>query len=77
MKNGLNFARTVLATSECNLLLLDEVLGLVDANIISIEELKSVIEANTEDTEVILTGRVLPKELYDMADEVYNIEAEK
>ena len=77
MKNGLNFARKVLATSECNLLVLDEVLGLVDANIISIEELKSVIEAKTEDTEVILTGRVLPKELYDMADEVYNIEAEK
>ena len=77
MKNGLNFARKVLATSECNLLVLDEVLGLVDANIISIEELKSVIEAKADDTEVILTGRVLPKELYDMADEVYNIEAEK
>lgn len=77
MKNGLNFARKVLATSECNLLVLDEVLGLVDAKIISIEELKSVIEAGTDDTDIVLTGRVLPKELFDIADEVYNIESEK
>lgn len=75
MKNGLNFARKVLATSECNLLVLDEVLGLVDAKIISIEELKSVIEAGTDDTDIVLTGRVLPKELFDIADEVYNIES--
>lgn len=77
MRNGLNFARKVLATSECNLLILDEVLGLIDAKIISIEELKSVIEARTDDTDIVLTGRVLPKELFDIADEVYNIEAEK
>ena len=30
IKNGLNFARKVLSTGECDLLVLDEVLGLVD-----------------------------------------------
>lgn len=77
MKNGLNFARKVLSTSECNLLILDEVLGLVDAGVISVEELKHVIESRTEGTDVILTGRRLPEELFEIADEIYNIASEK
>ncbi len=77
MKNGLNFARKVLATSECSLLVLDEVLGLVDAGIVSVDELKNVIGAKSEGTDLILTGRVLPEGLYEIADEIYNIASEK
>lgn len=77
MKNGLNFARKVLATSECSLLVLDEVLGLVDAGIVSVEELKNVIGAKSEGTDLILTGRVLPEGLCEIADEIYNIASEK
>ena len=77
MKNGLNFARKVLATSECDLLVLDEILGVVDAGVISVEELCAIIRAKTEETEVILTGRRLPEKLREIADEVYNIIAEK
>lgn len=77
MKNGLNFARKVLATSECRLLILDEVLGLVNNQIISAEELKAIIRTKTEDTDIILTGRVMPEGLPEIADEIYNIEAEK
>ena len=77
MKNGLNFARKVLATSECDLLVLDEILGVVDAGVISVEELCAIIRAKTEETDVILTGRRLPEELREIADEVYNIIVEK
>lgn len=77
MRNGLNFARKVLATSECNLLILDEVLGLVDAKIISAEELAAVVKAKSGETDVILTGRRLPKELREIADEIYQIASEK
>lgn len=77
MKNGLNFARKVLATSECSLLVLDEVLGLVDAGVISVDDLKNVIQAKTEGTDLILTGRVLPEEIGEVADEIYNIASEK
>lgn len=77
MKNGLNFARKVLATSECSLLVLDEVLGLVDAGVISADDLKNVIQAKTEGTDLILTGRVLPEEIGEVADEIYNIASEK
>lgn len=77
IRNGLNFARKVLATSECDLLVLDEILGVVDAGVISVEELCAIIRAKTEETDVILTGRRLPEELREIADEVYNIIAEK
>ena len=33
IKNGLNFAKKVLTTGECSLLILDEVLGLIDNGI--------------------------------------------
>ena len=41
IKNGMNFAKKVLATGECDLLILDEVLGLVEKGIVSVEELRA------------------------------------
>lgn len=77
MKNGLNFAKKVLVTGECDLLILDEVLGLVDNGIVTAEELNAVLQAKTEDTEIILTGRVLAEPLRESADHIYRIVAEK
>lgn len=77
MKNGLNFAKKVLVTGESNVLILDEVLGLVDAGIISPDELEAVLQAKPEETEIILTGRVLEDAVASYADEIYNIVAEK
>ena len=42
IRNGLNFARKVLTTDGCDVLILDEVLGLIDKGILTVEELKSV-----------------------------------
>lgn len=77
IKNGMNFAKKVLATGGCNVLILDEVLGLIDKNVLTIEELRTIIEAKDEETELIITGRNMPKELLDLVDEVYEIEAVK
>ena len=38
IRNGMNFAKKVLATRECDLLILDEVLRLVEKNIMSVED---------------------------------------
>lgn len=76
IRNGLNFSKKVLVTGECNLLILDEVLGLVDNGLLTLEDLENVIHAKSEDTEIILTGRVLREEFRDIADEIYNIAAE-
>ena len=77
IKNGLNFAKKVLATGECDLLILDEVLGLVDNQIITIEELKTLLEARNEETDVILTGILLNDEICMLADEVTRVESLK
>ena len=77
MKNGLNFAKKVLVTGECNVLILDEVLGLIDAGVISSEELEAVLKAKMDETEVIMTGRVLEESIRSYADEIYKITAEK
>lgn len=70
IRNGLGFAKKVLCTGECDLLILDEVLGLVDNSIIAEEELVSVLEARGEDTDVILTGIRLGEKLCGLADMV-------
>ena len=54
IKNGMNFAKKVLATGECDLLILDEVLGLIEKEIITVEDLKNMLVCR-EDTSVILT----------------------
>lgn len=73
IRNGINFAKKVLSTGECNLLILDEVLGLPDKNIISVEDLKALLEQRGE-TDVILTGITLNEEVCMLADEVSKIE---
>ena len=52
---------------------LDEVLGLVDNHIISEEDLLHLLDLRSEDTDVILTGRVLGDSLLEYADSVYQI----
>lgn len=74
IKNGINFANKVLTTGECNLLILDELLGLIDNKIIKVDEVKAMLESRAEDVSVILTGRKLDDEVRKLADEVSVIE---
>lgn len=76
IRNGMNFARKVLSTGECDLLILDEVLGLVDREIITPEELQELLDIR-EQTSVILTGIMLRDEICFRADEVSRISTVK
>lgn len=77
IRNGLGFARKVLNTGGCDLLVLDEVLGLVDNNIISIDELKDILSLKNDDMDIILTGNEVSEEMFALADEVTTITTEK
>ena len=77
IKNGINFAKKVLATGECDLLILDEVLGLVDNGLITVEDLKNLLDARDEETDIIMTGISLNDEICMLADEVSKIETLK
>lgn len=77
IKNGMNYAKKVLSTGECDLLILDEVLGVIDNEIVTVEDLKNVLACRTEDVNVILTGIQLTDEICFLADEVSRIETVK
>lgn len=76
IRNGMNFAKKVLATGECDLLILDEVLGLVEKGIVDGQELQSMLDSR-EETDIILTGINLPDSICILADEVSRIETVK
>ena len=76
IRNGVNYAKKVLSTGECDLLILDEVLGLVEIGILQAEDLKSLLECRGT-TDVILTGINLSDDVCILADEVSKIETVK
>ena len=74
IRNGLNYAKKVLATGESNMLILDEVLALLELNIVGVEELVEIFDAATEPVQIVLTGRNLNPQIANYADEIYDIE---
>lgn len=74
IKNGLNFAKKVMNTDECSLLILDEVLELLDNDIISVQELRTLLLCKPESMDIIMTGTTSNDEAYPLADEVTKIE---
>lgn len=74
IRNGFNFARKVLATGEYDLLILDEVLGLIENGIVEEEELKNILEMRKPQADIILTGTSLSEGIAAMADCISNVE---
>ncbi len=71
--NGLNYAKKVLTTGGCDLLILDEALGLVDQGIVTEKDLQLILDCRDE-ADVILTGKVLPESIREIADKVEQAE---
>lgn len=74
--NGINFTRKVLSTGECDLLILDEFLGLVDTGIISAQEFKEMLDKRSEEMEIIISGRRVSPEMRELADEITTLTTE-
>ncbi len=73
----MNFARKVLLNDECSLLVLDELLGVIDNGVVTREDMEALFQAKADETEMIITGRNLPDYIRELADEVYQMQAEK
>lgn len=71
--NGVHFAKKVLTIGECDVLILDEILGLVDLGIIDVSDVIQLIQVKPDEMELILTGRNLPEELIETADYISQI----
>ena len=74
MKNGFNFARKVMVTGECDILVLDEILGLLDWNVVSENDVIQLLENKNSEMEVIMTGSECPEKLRAYVDHVSYIE---
>ena len=77
MKNALNFARKVLVTEECDVLILDEVLGLIPRGIAGEAELRTILEARSGSTDLYMTGVYGAREIWDAVDEVTELVTHK
>ena len=77
IQNGLNFAKKALVTGQCDMLVLDEVLGLVKEDMATEDQIIEILQAKSLYTDVVLTGRdVLPR-VFEMADSILKIVPEK
>ncbi len=74
IQNGIHYARKVMNTGECNLLILDEVLGLLDTGILKAEELQELLASRDEEMDVIMTGITLNEKICNIVDEIDRIE---
>ena len=73
--NGLNFAKKVMATGECDVLILDEILSIVDCGIMTAEDLVQNLKAREKEMSVILTGLVFPSGLENDVDAITTIQS--
>ena len=71
--NGLNFARKVIATQECDFLVLDEILGLLDKHIATVDMVVGLLKQKDESMHLILTGNRVDPGILDYVDSVTTI----
>ncbi|MHC1750051.1 MAG: cob(I)yrinic acid a,c-diamide adenosyltransferase [Cellulosilyticaceae bacterium] len=74
---AIKFAKKVMDTEECDVLILDEILGAIKAGFLETQDVCTLIEEKSEYVELILTGRYVPDEIQEKADYISRIEPVK
>lgn len=77
IKNGLNYVRKVLTTGQCDILLIDEFLDVINYGILSVDEAKELLAEKNDEMGLILTGRKLPEGMEEITDNIYCLQVMK
>ncbi|WP_343208136.1 cob(I)yrinic acid a,c-diamide adenosyltransferase [Anaerolentibacter hominis] len=77
LQNGFNYAKKVVEIGECDLLILDEILGLIDLGIVKTEDVIHLLETGRESCNMVLTGQNLPEDLLTYVDIASRLESVK
>lgn len=77
IRNGYNFAKKILDTGECEMLMLDGILECVEKGFLSEEDIETLMEKRPENMDMILTGDRLTDGIAQKADCIYQIVPEK
>ena len=73
-KNSFHYAKKVIDTGSSDVVVLDEVLGLMDYNILYVEDIEELLQLHSK-VKLIMTGRNCPDEIKKKATILSHIEA--
>lgn len=71
--NGFNFSKKVLETGESDVIILDELLGLIDLEILTGDDVEDLLRIQGDYKKLIITGAKLPEQIRAYTDEVSEI----
>lgn len=74
---ALKFAKKVMDTGECDVLILDEIFGAIAGGFTTKEEICELIDNKSDNVELILTGRDVPEEIANRANYISRIDPVK
>lgn len=77
IRNAFNFAKKIVDTGECEMLMLDGVLECVEKGYLEEAALEELLEKRPEYMDILLTGTDLPERIAEKAECIYQIVAEK
>lgn len=69
-KRALKRAKEVVSSGEWDLVILDEICVALGFKMLDVEDVKELIKSRAPNTELVLTGRYCPEELFELADYV-------
>ncbi len=70
---AMEFVNDILTSGDCDLLILDEVMGSIKNKLIDVDRLVDMLKNRKPHIEVVLTGRNVPSEIVEIADYVSEI----
>lgn len=72
-RTGFSFARKVITTGECDVLILDEILGLPRTEAVTEEDIRELLSLAPDDMEIYLTGQTRLESIWPCVDEVTEV----
>ena len=73
MQKAIDFVKERLELGDCDMLILDEVMGSIKNNLVDVDMLVKILKNRKPHIEVILTGRNAPDEIIEIADYISEI----
>jgi cob(I)alamin adenosyltransferase len=65
---GFEFIKRVIANAECDILIMDELLGVLSNRLLEVDEVVKLLKSKPDTMEIIITGRNVPPEILEIAD---------
>jgi cob(I)alamin adenosyltransferase len=65
---GFDFIKKVVMNKECDILIIDELLGVLGNRLLEVSEVVELLKIKPDNMEIIITGRNAPKEIIEVAD---------